>query len=154
MQKWRLTQHNAFEAVYPTLLRSVYLMTQRIRKHPFLEVFDGADPNISTAQRLPSTTPLQALLLMNDPFVHEQSEKLATRLRNSTGDDAGRVELAYRLALGREPRPRESAATVTYLTSVRENLRKSSRVPGELEHAALASLARALFASNEFAYTD
>ena len=154
MQKWRFTQHNAFEAVYPTRRRSVYLMTQRIRKHPFLEVFDGADPNISTAQRLPSTTPLQALLLMNDPFVHEQSEKLASRLLNSTGDDRGRVELAYRLALGRAPTEAEAAAAAAYLPRARETLRATGTADGELERAALASVARALFASNEFAYLD
>jgi hypothetical protein len=154
MQKWRFTQHNAFEAVYPSRHRSVYLMTQRIRKHPFLEVFDGADPNISTARRLASTTPIQALLLMNDPFVHEQSEKLATRLINSTGDDAGRVELAYRLALGRKPGADELTAATTYLASARVDLQQSGTPSDQIERAALASVARVLFASNEFVYID
>ena len=154
MQKWRFTQHNAFEAVYPTRLRSVYLMTQRIRKHPFLEVFDGADPNISTPQRLPSTTPLQALLLMNDSFVHEQSDKLASRLANSTGDDAGRVEFAYRLALGRKPGATEAEAAAHYLVEARAALKQSGTPDAELERGALASLARVLFGSNEFAHTD
>src|SRR5579871_3215853 len=66
---WNFTQHNPFKAVYETNRRSVYLMTQRIQRHPFLGLFDGADTNASTARRVTSTTPLQALYLMNDPFV-------------------------------------------------------------------------------------
>ena len=46
------TQHAPFGAVYPTTRRSVYLMTQRIRRHPFLALFDGPDTNASTARRL------------------------------------------------------------------------------------------------------
>lgn len=59
-------------------------MTQRIQRHPYLAIFDGADPSASTAFRMTSTTPLQALYLLNDPFVHEQSEKFAGRLLSET----------------------------------------------------------------------
>ena len=41
---WKFTQHNPFKAVYETKRRSVYLMTQRIQRHPYLAIFDGADP--------------------------------------------------------------------------------------------------------------
>ena len=44
-------------------------MIQRIQRHPFLAIFDGADPAASTALRLTSTTPLQALFLLNE-FVY------------------------------------------------------------------------------------
>ncbi|MCI0464560.1 MAG: PSD1 and planctomycete cytochrome C domain-containing protein, partial [Gemmataceae bacterium] len=70
---WDFTQHKPFKAVYDTNRRSVYLMTQRIQRHPFLATFDGPDTNASTAVRTTSTTSLQALFLMNDPFVHEQA---------------------------------------------------------------------------------
>ena len=56
--------------------RSVYLMTQRIQRHPFLALFDGPDTNASTADRVTTTTPLQALFLMNDPFVQEQAKRV------------------------------------------------------------------------------
>ena len=45
---WKFTQHRPFNAVYETDKRSVYLMVQRQRRHPFLALFDGADPNAST----------------------------------------------------------------------------------------------------------
>ena len=41
---WGFTQHNPFLAVYDTNRRSVYLMTQRIRRHPFLALFDSPTP--------------------------------------------------------------------------------------------------------------
>jgi hypothetical protein len=154
MQKWNFTQHNAFAAVYPSKQRSVYLMTQRIRKHPFLEVFDGADPNISTGQRMSSTTPIQALLVMNDPFVHEQAEKFAARLLASAPDDAARTRLGYRLALGRPPTDEEAARGTQYLAQVREALKESGTAAGDVDRAGLASVARVLMASNEFVYVD
>ena len=61
---WDFTQHKPFKAVYDTSRRSVYLMTQRIQRHPFLALFDGPDTNASTGVRTTSTTPLQALFLM------------------------------------------------------------------------------------------
>ena len=71
-------------------------MTQRIQRHPFLAIFDGADTNASTPQRITSTTPLQALFLLNDPFVHEQAKRFAERVLRSEGDDEPRIDRAYR----------------------------------------------------------
>ncbi|HSM76836.1 MAG TPA: DUF1553 domain-containing protein, partial [Bryobacteraceae bacterium] len=59
--EWGFTQHHPFKAVYDTQCRSVYLMTQRIQRHPYLAIFDGPDPSASTPLRVASTTPLQAL---------------------------------------------------------------------------------------------
>ncbi len=41
IEDWHWTQHGAFKAVYPSNNRSVFLMTQRLVKHPFLAIFDG-----------------------------------------------------------------------------------------------------------------
>jgi len=48
---WTFTQHKPFSAEYDTNKRSVYLMVQRSQRHPYLSIFDGADPNVSTAER-------------------------------------------------------------------------------------------------------
>src|SRR5205807_1408714 len=100
---WGFTQHAPFVAVYETRQRSVYLMQQRLRKHPYLALFDGADPSSSTGVRLPSTTPLQALFLMNDPLAHQVATKFARRIVAAAPDEAGRLAGAYRLALNRLP---------------------------------------------------
>jgi cytochrome c553 len=143
---WDFTQHKPFKAVYETNRRSVYLMTQRIQRHPYLALFDGPDTNASTATRLTSTTPLQALFLMNDPFVHEQARRFAARLLVECPDDAGRMERAYLLAFGRPATAEEKAVGAAYLAKVRAKLREDG--------AAWESYVRALLMSNEFVYVN
>jgi len=140
---WDYTQHKPFIAVYDHHQRSVYLMTQRIRRHPFFGTFDGAETNMSTALRITSTTSLQALYLLNDPFVHEQAGAFAARLRKERPDDASRIDRAFALALGRCPTPDEAAAARDYVSKTRAGL-------GEDE--AWKSFARILFRLNEFVY--
>src|SRR5262249_48134076 len=77
--EWKYTQHKPFVATYASKKRSVYLMQQRIKKNPFLETFDGADPNATTAIRAVSTTPIQALFMMNDPLAHDEADAFAVR---------------------------------------------------------------------------
>ena len=77
---WGYTQHAPFAAVYDHDRRSVYLMTQRIKRHPFLSLFDGPDPNSSTPRRDATTVPTQSLFFLNDPFVHAKSDALAAKL--------------------------------------------------------------------------
>jgi len=115
---WEFTQHSPFAAVYDSRRRTVYLMTQRFKKHPFLAIFDGADTNATTPQRTATLTPPQALFMMNDPFVREQARKFAARLTGSRKDDAARVELAYLLAFGRPPDSDERAAGEGFVRSV------------------------------------
>ena len=147
---WNFTQHAPFKAVYDTNRRSVYLMTQRIQRHPFLALFDGADTNASTATRLNSTTSLQALFLMNDPFVHSQASKFAARILAEDTDDTSRIERAYWLLFSRLPTAGEKERATDYLARVRGKLKLVDS--GSIE--AWESLTRALFMSNEFVYTD
>lgn len=151
---WNFTQHNPFKAVYETRHRSVYLMTQRIQRHPYLAIFDGADPSASTPARTTSTTPLQALFLLNDPFVHKQAKLFAERIRGASEDDAGRLEFAYLSALGRLPQSEEIARSRQFLTTVRGTLREAGGTTDELEAAAWEAIVRVLFRLNEFVYVD
>ena len=78
-------------------------MQQRIRRQPFLDLFDGADPNAVTGVRPLTTTALQALYTMNDPFFHEQADALAVRVGMAYGSDAERLNYAFSLLYGRAP---------------------------------------------------
>ncbi len=142
---WDFTQHKPFKAVYDSDRRGVYLMTQRIQRHPFLALFDGADTNASTAARVTSTTPLQALYLLNDPFVHEQARRLAARLGTECADDARRIDQAYLLAYGRPATPDERELGRQYLERVGAKAGAA---------AAWESYARALLLANEFVYVQ
>ncbi len=147
-KKWGYTQHNPFSAVYDHDRRSVYLMTQRIKRHPFLALFDGADANASTPFRHTTTVPTQSLFFMNDPFIHAKATSLATRLLKLENDDA-RLERACRLFYGRAPSAREREVNRRFLD---ETLRETKG--GDAARNAWAAWLRVMFASNEFVYVD
>jgi mono/diheme cytochrome c family protein len=151
---WDFTQHKPFKAVYDTDRRSVYLMTQRIQRHPYLALFDGADTNASTAWRTTSTTPLQALYLMNDPFAHRLARGFAARLQAEATGDRERIERSFLLAFARQPTRAESDTAQAHLEQMRSRLQQAT--PGEPEREARLweAYARAVFMSNELVYVD
>ena len=151
---WRYTQHDQFFAVYDTNRRSVYLMQQRQKKHPLMEVFDGADTNAITSPRPLSTTPLQALFLMNNPFVHQQADHFAVRVGMAYDTLPERIDYAFLLAYGRPAKPQEVREAMLHIQQVRNEL-QAIKTPAEQQtRAALASYLRVLLASDEFLYVD
>jgi hypothetical protein len=152
--KFRYTQHTPFVAVYETRKRSVYLMQQRIKRHPMMEVFDGADPNATTPRRGAEETSLQALTMLNSAFVDEQADLLAVRAGMAYSTDADRIRFAYRLVYGRPPLPAEIAECEQYLLQTAAALKKSNVEPEKQPRAALASLMHVLLASDEFVFVD
>ena len=108
----------------------------------FVAIFDGPDTGASTGSRPTSTTTLQALYFLNDPFVHDQAERLAARLLAERSNDDQRIELAYALCFGRLPTDDERLLGVQYLTQ-----RESTA-------DAWTSYVRGLLRTNEFVYVD
>jgi hypothetical protein len=115
-------------------------MTQRISRHPFLAIFDGPDTSASTAQRAVSTTTLQALYFLNDPFFHEQASRLAKRLQEARPTDTERIDLAYLLLFARPPTDKERSLGQAYLT--------------KLGNDGWESYVRVLLRENEFVYLN
>ena len=153
--QWGFSQHQPFQAVYESRHRSVFLMSQRLRRHPFLALFDGADTNVSTDHRSTTTVPTQALFFLNNPLVHDQSAKFAARLlRDEPADDARRVDRAHRLAFGRPATPGELLAAADYLRDAAADLQSAGVPAAALPAASWASYGRVLFGSNEFLYVD
>ena len=146
------SQHGPFAAVYEHNRRSVYLMIQRLKRHPFLALFDGADPNASTAERTVTTVPTQALYFLNDPFLHVASERWAQRLIISDPRPERQLELAWNAALGRKPSPAELQESLDFLEEYRRELQQLQEP--NLPHKPLAACLRLLLGSNEFLYLD
>jgi hypothetical protein len=93
--------------------RTVYRMNVNSGKEPLLDAFDCPDPSVKTPRRGITTTPLQALALMNNSFVQRQATKFAERARTEANEDTPQaVRLAYRYALGRVPQAEELASAV------------------------------------------
>ncbi len=149
---WGYTQHGPFSAVYEHNKRSVFLMTQRLKRHPFLSLFDGADPNATTAERLGTTVPTQALFFLNDPFVHTKAEKWAMRLLTAHADDTQRIELAWRRAFGRGPTEIERVEATEFLAAYRTELAAAKM--DNVETRSLAAYLRTLIGSNEFLHVE
>jgi hypothetical protein len=117
--------------------RSIYLLNKRTVRLPMLANFDQPDTMSSCPQRPVSTHALQALTMMNSAFMQEQSSLFAERLkRECAGEQGCEVKRAYKLALGRQPRPAE--------VSLARNFFGNS---GSLQQFCLAMLNR-----NEFVY--
>ncbi len=87
--------------------RMVYMTKVRQEKDSVFGVFDCPDASQVTPKRSRSTTPLQALNLLNSRFVLQQAELLAQRLNRECSDDHDRIDLAYQLCFGRRAMPDE-----------------------------------------------
>jgi hypothetical protein len=76
---------------------------------PTLATFDAPDRETCTVRRARTNTPLQALVLLNDPTYVEASRKLAERLITECKTRDERIALAFRLVTARRPLAEESA---------------------------------------------
>lgn len=93
------------EALYR---RSLYTFWKRIVPPPSMLIFDAPTREVCTARRETTTTPLQALVLLNDPQFVEAARVLAEGLVRQCGDNVPAcIDKAFRLATGRHPKPQE-----------------------------------------------
>ncbi len=144
---WAFTQHTPFADDYETNKRSIYVMQKRNRRTPFFALFDGPDPNASTAVRDNTTVPTQALWLMNSPFVQTIGDALAKRTAAGTGDIDKWMNALYRTLFGRLPSASERADF--YLLEYQLYDGKSGTTP-----RAWNAYVKAMLVSNEILYVD
>lgn len=103
--------------------RSMYTFWKRSSPPPQLSTFDAPDRETCTVKRPRTNTPLQALILLNDPTYIEASRKLAERLLARPSSDAARVAWAFRLATARHPTAREQTILLRVLQEQRAHYR-------------------------------
>jgi len=90
--------------------RGMYVYWKRSLPHPSLTTFDAPNREVCADRRPRTNTPLQALVLMNDPIFVEASRNLAARvIRDGGATTAERIDHLFRVVLSRSPRPEESA---------------------------------------------
>jgi hypothetical protein len=101
--------------------RSMYTFWKRTCPPPGMTTFDAPDRETCTIRRARTNTPLQALVLMNDPTYLEAARKLAERiLQEGAATDEAKMKLAYRLAVSRDPRASEQQLLLAMLKQARE----------------------------------
>lgn len=117
-----------------TFRRMVYQSKPRMQLDDTFGAFDCPDAGQVAPKRHSSTTPLQALSLLNSPFLLDQAENFALRVKREAGEDAqAQTRRAFSLAFGRSATADEIAGGTALVS----------------EHG-LAALCRALLNSNEF----
>ena len=136
------------------LRRSLYMFSQRSLLLPMMTTFNFSDTISPCGQRDVTTSPTQALALMNNAFTHERSAALAQRVMTTASDTPDdRIQVAWQYALGRRPNPSELSLAVAHLAEQQERFGTvESNEPADF--LALASLCHVLINSNEFIYVD
>jgi len=99
-------QNDAGESLYR---RGLYTHWQRTFLHPSMAAFDAPSREECTVDRARSNTPLQALVLLNDPTYVESARALATHAMQAGAENAVRFRYLFRQVLQREPRTEELA---------------------------------------------
>ena len=133
-------QKEDYDFHYKGMRRGVYAPVFRNSLPDLFEVFDFANPSIVVGSRSVSTVASQALFMMNNEFVINQSRHAAERLWKdfSKADDRTRIERAYRVALGRSPTVAEMRLATEFVSVAEEATRIG--VWGEFYQVLFASL--------------
>lgn len=130
--------------------RSVYLPVMRDNLPRVLAVFDFAEPSMVMGKRESSNTPSQALYMLNNQFVVEQSEALARVLLKNSSNIEDQVKQAFIVCYGRNATEAEIEASRNFL--------KEFDPPGAFKRVQqinrLSAFCQALFASAEFRFLN
>ncbi len=149
--------------------RSLYIFTRRSVPYPLLEVFDGASSQIVHSRRDVTTTPLQALTLVNNDLVYKWSQNLAGRvIKEGGGKETAELDRLFQILYARSPDKFEKEAALAFLGN-HEKVIKQQLSTGKLaisipagltdtqaadpvRLAAFVDLAHTLANTNEFTY--
>jgi hypothetical protein len=148
--------------------RSIYVFVRRNLRYPFFELFDMPDTNETCGRRNRTTTPPQALFVLNSELILNHARAMAGRILNEVGTDHyALITRAYRLAFGRDPSGADIDRSKRFLSDQASLIRQRTidskelalpdPMPQELDNAegaALTDFCHALLNANEFIYVD
>jgi len=146
------TQHRPFLADSSHEYRAVYLPSRRLGKHPYMELFDGPNPNECNARRPVSTVPLQALYWMNSDFIRDNARSLARRVMVDASQPDERIRRATSLAYNRPPSADELRDLSAYAKDYAKGVETKDAAEKDLR--VWTSVCRLLLSANEFVYLD
>jgi hypothetical protein len=137
--------------------RAIYTFARRTGPYPSMFNFDSPSREVCVARRIRTNTPLQSLVLLNDPVFVEASNHLAKRAFNKTQDAENQIIMCYQSALQHQPNQKDLKALMNLYELSLENFKKN---PKEIkaylkdntkpELAALSVVANAIINLDEF----
>jgi len=122
--------------------RSVYLAVRRNFLSPMMLAFDTPSPFSTVGKRTVSNVPAQALIMMNDPFVHLMAENWARKLATAPGKAAEKINQIYLAAFSRAPSDTELADCLSFLDAQANSIK------------AWKDLAHVIFNVKEFLFVE
>jgi hypothetical protein len=151
--------------------RSIYVFVRRNTRYPMFEAFDMPDTHESCPRRNVTTSPLQALTLLNSKLMLELSEHFANRVMTDAGFNASaQIERAFQIAYCRAPDSFEKKLAANFIEKqssiVNDRIAAGEKValpcdslqaaaPSEQAHAAaMVDFCHMLMNSNEFVYMN
>ncbi|GAA4453084.1 hypothetical protein GCM10023189_17600 [Nibrella saemangeumensis] len=108
--------------------RGMYTLIKRTVPPPAMMIFDASNRDLCEVKRLKTNTPLQALIMMNDPTVLEASRVLAARLLQESSATSDKIGKAFRQIVCRTPKEKELAILTDYYE---KELKKFTRPSAE-----------------------
>ena len=120
--------------------RTVYAKVSRLELNSMLQMFDYPDPNVHAASRVETTTPMQKLFALNNPFVIARAADLSRQLKLSSNEVHDLVDLAYLALYARHPNTAELKLGIEFLAE------------GSVDQ--LQQYAQTLLVSNEMLFLD
>ncbi len=135
----------------PVLYRSVYLPVIRDNVTRSMEVFDFAESSMVIGVRETSNTPDQGLYFLNNQFVIQQADKMATRLIKEESQIKDQIKLAFLLAFGRRANSTELRAAESFYRNFETS---RSRFGPSSNVQKLSALCQGILASAEFRFVN
>ncbi|GAB3916798.1 PSD1 and planctomycete cytochrome C domain-containing protein [Larkinella terrae] len=132
--------------------RGMYTLIKRTVPPPSMAIFDASNRDLCEVKRLKTNTPLQALVMMNDPTVLEASRVLAANLLQEKTEAKDKITKAFRLIVGRKPREKEVEMLTAYYEKELKEIKKPVAekalavgeypIPAQIDRMKLAAMMR------------
>ncbi len=132
--------------------RGMYPLVKRTVPPPTMSIFDASNRDVCEVKRSKTNTPLQALVMMNDPTVLEASRVLATKLLLENNNVQAKITKAFRLIVCRKPNEKEIAILTNYYSKElkKMNHKKAQKllaigeyqIPNQLDKQLIAAMMR------------
>ncbi|MGV3661014.1 MAG: PSD1 and planctomycete cytochrome C domain-containing protein [Prosthecobacter sp.] len=125
--------------------RAIYLPVLRDHLPDVLEQFDLANPNLVTGDRDVTNVPLQALYLLNGPFVQEMAAALAARVMKEKTATPERIRRVFSLCFNRPPDAQEQQLATAFFETQAASIDETKL---------MTAFCQSLLASAEFRFAD
>lgn len=131
--------------------RSIYLPVLRTNVYDFLTLFDFANPDLPSGNRVTTTVPTQAMLMMNSSLVKDAAARLAGKVLDDLAlpSDSAKIRRIYQILYSRPPTESEESIAARFIADYSSILNEVTKEDAE---TAWAKLCHVLLAGSEFIY--